>query len=96
MHAPTLCNPMDCSPPGSSVHGILQAGILEWVAMPSSRGSSQPRDQTHSSCGSCIDRQILYAEPPGKPFSVQWEGYLASELTLYPSRPNPQLGVLPG
>ena len=41
---PTLCNPMDHSPPGSSVHGILQARILEWVAMPSSRGSSQPRD----------------------------------------------------
>ena len=41
----TLCNPMDCSPPGSSVHGILQARILEWVAMPSSRGSSRPRDR---------------------------------------------------
>ena len=41
---PTLCDPMDCSPPGSSVRGILQARILEWVAMPSSRGSSQPRD----------------------------------------------------
>ena len=40
----TLCVPMDCSPSGSSVHGILQARILEWVAMPSSRGSSQPRD----------------------------------------------------
>ena len=40
---------MDCSPPGSSVHGILQARILEWVAMPSSRGSSQPRDQTQVS-----------------------------------------------
>ena len=39
-----LYNPMDCSPPGSSLHGILQARILEWVAMPSSRGSSQPRD----------------------------------------------------
>ena len=37
---PTLCDPMDCSPPDSSVHGILQARILEWVAMPSSRGSS--------------------------------------------------------
>ena len=37
---PTLCNPMDCSPPGSSVQGILQARILEWVAMPCSRGSS--------------------------------------------------------
>ena len=43
---PTLCNPMDCSPPGSSVHGILQARILEWIAMPSSRASSQPRDWT--------------------------------------------------
>ena len=37
---PTLCDPMDCSPPGSSVHGILQARILEWVAIPSFRGSS--------------------------------------------------------
>ena len=45
----TLCDPMDYSPPGSSVHGILQATILEWVAMPSSRGSSQPRDQTQIS-----------------------------------------------
>ena len=42
----TFCNPMDRSPPGSSAHGILQARILEWVAMPSSKGSSQPRDRT--------------------------------------------------
>ena len=42
----TLCNPTDCSPPGSSVHGILQARILEWVAMPFGRWSSQPRDRT--------------------------------------------------
>ena len=42
----TLCDPMDCSPPGSSVHGILQERILEWVAVPFSRGSFQPRDQT--------------------------------------------------
>ena len=41
---PTLCNPMDCSLPGSSVHEILQARILEWVAIPSFRGSSQPKD----------------------------------------------------
>ena len=40
---PTLCDPMDCSQPGSSVHGILQARILEWVVMLSSRGSSQHR-----------------------------------------------------
>ena len=43
---PTLCDPMNCSPPGSSSHGILQARILEWVAIPFSRGSSQPRDRT--------------------------------------------------
>ena len=46
----TLCDPMDCSPPGSSVHWILQARILEWVPMPSSRGSSQPRDWNQVSC----------------------------------------------
>ena len=40
---PSLCDPMDCSPAGSSVHGILQARLLEWVVMPSSRGSSWPR-----------------------------------------------------
>ena len=46
---PTVCDPMDCSLPGSSVQGILQARILERVAMPSSRGSSQPRDQSQVS-----------------------------------------------
>ena len=44
----TLCDPMDCSLPGSSVHGVLQAEILEWIAMPSARRSSQPRDRTQS------------------------------------------------
>ena len=43
--SPTFCNPMDCSLPGSSVHGILQARILEWVPVPFSRGSFQPRDR---------------------------------------------------
>ena len=43
---PTLCDPMDCGPPGSSVHGILQTRVLEWLAIPSSRESSWPRDQT--------------------------------------------------
>ena len=47
---PPLCDPVDCSPPGSSVHGILQGRTLEWVAMPSSRGSSWPRDETQVSC----------------------------------------------
>ena len=51
---PTLCNPMDCSTPGSSVHGILQARILERVAISHSRGSSQPRDQT------CCLLHLLY------------------------------------
>ena len=46
---PTLCNPTDYNPPGFSVHGIFQARILEWIAMPSSRRSSQPRDQTQVS-----------------------------------------------
>ena len=55
-----LCNPMDYSLPGSSVHGILQARILEWVAMPSSRGSSWPRDRTCIYYISCIDRCVLY------------------------------------
>ena len=47
---PTLCNPVDCSPPGSSVHEISQARIVEWVAISFPRGSSQPRDQTLVSC----------------------------------------------
>ena len=61
----TLCDPMDCSPPGSSVDGILQARILEWVAMPSSRGSSWPRDLNHVSCfaGKFFTTELL-----GSPF----------------------------
>ena len=51
---PTLFDPVDCSPPGSSVHGILQARTLEWVTMPSSRGSSEPRDQAHISSVSSL------------------------------------------
>ena len=56
---PSLCDPIDCNPPGSSVHGVLQAQILEWVAKPSSRGSSQPRNQTHISYISCIGRRFF-------------------------------------
>ena len=55
----TLCNSMDYNLPGSSIYGILQARILDWVAMPSSRGSSQPRDWT---CGSCIVGGFFTAE----------------------------------
>ena len=68
---PALCNPMDCSPPGSSVHGISQARLLQWVAMPSSRESSPSRDQTCVSCGSCIAGGFFTAGPPGKPM---WSG----------------------
>ena len=56
----TLRNPMDCNPPGSSVHGIVQARIMEWVAIPSSRRSSRPGDYTRISGVSSIGRQILY------------------------------------
>ena len=57
---PTLCGPVDSNPPGSSVHGILWARKLEWVATPSSRGSSQPRDWIHASYVSCSGRWVLY------------------------------------
>ena len=60
---PTLCNSINCSPPGSSVHRIPQTRILEWVAIPSFRGSSQPRDWT---CISCIAGGFFTTEPPGK------------------------------
>ena len=55
----TPCDLMGCSPPGSSAHGILQAGILEWVVVSSSRGSSRHRDQTRISYISCIGRWVL-------------------------------------
>ena len=64
----TICYPIYCSLPGSSVCGISQARILEWVAISFSRGSSWPRDQTHVSC---FGRQIFTTQPPGKP--VSWE-----------------------
>ena len=56
----TLCDPMDCSLPGSSVHGIFQARILEWLAIHYFRGCSWHRDQTCISCISCFGREILY------------------------------------
>ena len=63
---PTLCNPMDCSPPGSSVHGISQARIQEWVAIPSSRRSSRPRDQT---CVSYFSLHLLQWQAGSLPLS---------------------------
>ena len=53
---PTLCDPMDCNLSGSSVHGIFQAIVLEWIAISFSRGSSRPRDRTHVSC--IVDRRF--------------------------------------
>ena len=70
MHAQlclTLCDFVDCSPPGSPVHGLFQAGILEWVAISSSRGSSLLRDQSHNSCVSCTAGGFFTIEPPGMP-----------------------------
>ena len=62
-----LWNPMNGSAPGSFVHGILKARILKWVAIPSSRGSSQPRDRTHISQISCWQAGSLPLAPTGKP-----------------------------
>ena len=58
----TLCDPMDYSLPGSSVHGILQARILEWIAMPPSRESSRSRDWACVSYVSCIGKRVLYQQ----------------------------------
>ena len=60
----TLCDPMNCNLPCSSVRGILQPRILEWVAMPSSRGSSRLRNQAHISC---LAGRFFTTGPPGKP-----------------------------
>ena len=64
---PILCDPMDCRPPGFSVHGIFLVIILDWFAMFSSKGSSWPRDQSHISCISCTAGGFFTTEPLGKP-----------------------------
>ena len=71
---PTLCDPMDCSPPGSSVHGIFQARILEWVAIPSSRGS-RLRNQTSLSYVSCIVRRVFTTR-------VTWEALHSLQVPM--------------
>ena len=85
---PTLCDPMDCSPPGSSVHGILQARILEWVAMPSSRDLPDWGVEPVSHYVSWVGRQALYHwQGPNQKtgFRVSnprdnrgWDGWMAS------------------
>ena len=83
---PTLCGPMDCSPPGSSVHGILQARILEWVAISFWGGSSQPKDWIRVSnprieSGSpALQTCSLPSEPPGKPLMVTHSSILAWKI----------------
>ena len=70
---------MDCSLPGSFVHGLLQTRILVWVAIPLSRGSSQPKDGT---CVSCVAGRFLPSKPPGKP---QYKVYFIHILYSLPN-----------
>ena len=79
---PTLCDPVDRSPPGSSGHSILQAGILEWVAMPSCRGSSRPRDRTQVCC---LAGRFFTSEPPEKPCPHHYL-YLFPETIHHPQK----------
>ena len=93
---PTLCDPMDSSPPGSSVHGILQARILECVAIPFSRGSSRP-SQISVSYISCIAGRLFFffqtAEPPRSPLGLSYLKYFCSlfpqvtEVSLHSLQP---------
>ena len=82
----TLCDPVDCSPWGFSVHGISQARILEQVAISFSRGSSQPRDRT---CISCLAGWFFITEPPGK----LWTTYSTSLMLTLPLNPTGTGGV---
>ena len=75
---PTLWDPVDCSPPGSSVHGILQARILEQIAISFSRRSSQPRDQTQVSC-IAGRRFILWATREASPYPHPFDRTLEAE-----------------
>ena len=71
------CNHIDCSPPGSSVHEIIQARLLEWVAISFSRGSFWPRDQTSFSCVSCLEARFFTTEP--------WQRIPSTYTSNYPS-----------
>ena len=92
----TLCDPVGYSPPGSPLHGILQARILEWVAMPSSKGSSWPWDWTCIYCSTCTAGRFFTTEPKGKPpycctslgfpknlYSCVWDSRFSWMLLLY-------------
>ena len=78
----TIFDPMDDNLPGSSVHGILQVGILKWVTIPFSRASSQPRDRTWISC---VTGKFFLSEPLGKPlYDLKWNNYHHTPLPLAP------------
>ena len=83
---PTLCNPMDCSLPGSSVHGIFQARVLEWVAIAFSRGSSWPRDWTRVS-GIVGRRLTLWATRDWANSTVSKANVISSGQSLVPQEP---------
>ena len=90
---PTLCDPLDCSPSGSSIHEVFQARILEWVAISYSRGSFQPRDRT---CIPCIAGGFLTSEPPGKPLVKMDCCFCCSVAESCPTRCNPVECSTPG
>ena len=90
----TLCDPMNCSPPSSSVHRISQARTLEWVTMPSSRGSSWPRDQIHISSIFGIADRFFTTEALWK--SQMSAGRGQSHLLYYQDCFIPNINVIPG
>ena len=80
---PTLWDPMNYSPPGTSVHRILQASILEWVAMPFSKGSSWPRNWTCIFCVSGLQADPLPTELPGKSMHLPKLMYISIHMYIY-------------
>jgi len=98
-HGPTLCDAVDCSLPGFSVHGIFQSKTLKSFAIPSSRGSFWSRDWTCVSCVSCIKGRFFTAEPLGKSFHTLYCIYFnaaAKLLQLCPTLCDPIDGSPPG
>ena len=84
----TLCDPMDCNLPGSSIHGIFQARTLEWVAMSSSRGSPWPKDRTSISCVFCIGRCTLYHCATREVLGLRWSlpDFSTGKISFLPPR----------
>ena len=81
---PTLCDPIDCSLPGSSVHGIFQAIVLEWIAISFSRGSSQPRVQTWVSC--IVDRGFTVWATRESQVTLKFQSILAFSISAVQSK----------